>query len=260
MSAACPLCGGPTATLFRQRLLGHHEVELVQCPACGLARIESPTWLDEAYAHALADIDTGALARNRVAVRVTATFLALAGVTDEPCLDWGAGHGVFVRMMRDAGFRFHASDPHAANLFARGFEWSDTLGRPAAVTAFEVLEHLVDPVRGFGEIAAFGAPWIVTSTELIPGARPTADWRYLAPESGQHVAFYRADTLARLGRAAGYPIVLAGPRYQLFAREPTAAWKWRAAVRWGALLHPLLRRRRASLTESDSDLLKARGR
>lgn len=254
----CRLCGGAVRVLFEATVLGRHAARYEQCAACGLTQVADPHWLGEAYRDALAAIDTGALERNLQARRRVAVFLHLAGAGGRPCLDWAGGWGTFTRLMRDAGFDYRWSDPHAANHFARGFEWEDAAGPPFACTAFEVLEHLVEPLAAFRELAALGARHIVTSTELVPGAAPAPDWLYLAPEGGQHVAFYRADTLERLGREAGYPHVLAGPRWQLFSKAPPPGWAWRLAHLPGAPLWPLVRRLRGSLTASDSRALRAR--
>lgn len=256
---ACRLCGGGTLPLFEKTLLGRYRAVYVQCAACGLTQTEEPTWLEEAYASPIAAADTGILARNLGARKVAATFLHLMGVGDEPGLDYAGGYGLFVRLMRDAGFAFYWSDPHAQNLFARGFEWGPERGRPRVVTAFEVMEHWVSPLAEFRALAALGPDWIITSTELHPGARPSPDWHYLVPESGQHVAFYRHDTLARLGREAGYPHVIPGPFFQIFGRRPVPAARWRAALRLGAALFPLVRRVRPSLTVADSALLRGGG-
>jgi hypothetical protein len=247
----CRLCGGSTRLLFEKSVLGRHRVGYRQCTACGLTQTSQPTWLAEAYADAIHPTDTGLLARNLAARRIAATFLHLAGVRDQPCLDYAAGYGVFVRLMRDAGFRYYWSDPHAQNLFAQGFEWNETLGPPIACTAFEVLEHFVHPREEFARLAGHGADFLITSTELPPGGVPSPDWHYLSIESGQHVAFYRGDTLERLGREHGYPHVLAGPFYQLFARRPGPAWRWRLAVRLGTIMFPVVRRLRPSFTQSD---------
>ena len=126
------------------------------------------------------------------------------------------------------------------------------------VCAFEVLEHLVRPLEEFRGIAALGADWIITSTELHPGPKPAPDWHYLSVESGQHVAFYRWDTLERLGRETGYPHVIAGTFFQIFARKPFPAWKWRMAVRLGALAFPIVRKLRPSLTVSDCESIRSR--
>ncbi len=253
----CRICGAPTARLFEKTVLGRHRVGYHHCAACGLTQTDEPHWLAEAYAEAIDVSDTGLLARNVHMRAVTAAFLHLSGVRDQPCLDWAGGWGVFTRLMRDAGFAFHWSDPHAQNLFARGFEWREGLGRPAACTAFEVLEHFVRPLDEFRKLAALGADWLITSTEVPPTSPPDPAWWYLLPATGQHAAFYERRTLARLGRECGYPHAIVGPFHQVFARRPFPAWRWRLAERLGAALYPLLRRGRRSLTVPDSERLRA---
>lgn len=257
-SSRCRLCGSPLNPLFQLTVLSRHQVRYYQCPSCGLAQTEEPTWLDEAYSTPLAAIDTGALARNLDARRIVAAFLHLAGAGGEPCLDWAGGHGVFVRLMRDIGFNFYWQDQYAENHFARGFEWHASLGVPFACTAFEVLEHFALPVEGFERLAAYGAQYIVTSTELYAGSTPDPGWFYLAPESGQHVAFYLPETLQRLGRQFGYPHVVAGARYQVFARRPFPAWWWHLALRRNWFVYRWAGRARRSLTDSDSSMLRQR--
>lgn len=253
----CRLCGAEAPPLFEKTLLGRLRAGYFQCGTCGLTQTEEPSWLEEAYASPIAAADTGILARNLGARKLVASFLHLMGVRDGVGLDYAGGYGIFVRLMRDAGFSFYWSDPYATNLFARGFEWGPERGAPRVVTAFEVMEHWVRPLAEFRTVAALGPEWIITSTELHPGSSPSPDWHYLVPESGQHVAFYRPDTLARLGHDAGYPYVLAGRFFQIFARRPVPATRWRAALRLGAALYPLVRRLRPSLTLADSERLRA---
>jgi hypothetical protein len=257
---ACRLCGGPAASLFSKTVLGRHDVGYFQCPRCGLTQTEEPTWLKEAYASPIAAADTGVLQRNLAARRIVATFLHLAGVRGDPCLDYAGGYGLFTRLMRDAGFSFTWCDPYAANLFARGFEWSPAIGTPRVVTAFEVLEHWARPLEEFRRIAALGPEWIVTSTELHPGVTPDPAWPYLVPETGQHVAFYRPDTLRLLGREAGYPHARIGPAYQVFGRRPIPAAAWWLALRLGGALEPAVRRLRPALTLADSERVRAAAR
>src|SRR5204862_8059305 len=108
-----------------------------------LTQTDEPWWLAEAYATAIADIDTGLLARNLHARRIVAVFLHLAGAGTRPCLDWAGGTRALTRLMRDVGFDFRWQDRYCPNVHARGFEWDASLGAPFACTAFEVLEHLV---------------------------------------------------------------------------------------------------------------------
>src|SRR5688572_28604301 len=104
-ASGCRLCGGPTRPLTRQRVLGKHDVRYEHCTRCDLIQTELPYWLEEAYSQAISQLDTGAMHRNHMASRLTAAVVRLAGI-EGPFLDYGGGHGVFVRMMRDLGFDF----------------------------------------------------------------------------------------------------------------------------------------------------------
>jgi hypothetical protein len=256
----CRVCGAPVHALFEKTVLGRFRARYHRCPQCGFVQTQAPDWLDEAYTEAISAADTGVLARCLHARRVLTVFLHLAGAGNAPCLDWAGGHGVLTRLMRDVGFDFRWDDLYASNLFARGFEWRAEDGPPFAVTAFEVLEHLVHPVEMLREIAALESRFVITSTQLYEGAAPSPEWRYLAPETGQHVGFYSRATIERLGREAGFDHVRASPVLQLFSRGPVPALAWNLARLRGAPLYPLLRRRRAPLTESDSTRMRAERR
>lgn len=221
-----------------------------------MIQTDRPTWLEQAYADAVHSIDTGALSRNIGASHVVATFLHLLGMRNAIALDYAGGYGTFTRLMRDLGFPFLWSDPYAQNLFARGFEWTPEAGSPAILTAFELLEHLPEPREQFRRLAAFDAKYIVASTETYLPPTPSPDWFYLAPESGQHVAFYRPETLLRLGQECGYPFVHPGQFYHLFGREPLPNVRWSVAVRGSRFLFPALRRLGGSRTVEDSRALR----
>jgi hypothetical protein len=249
----CRLCGGATEPLFEAIVLGRHQARYSQCLTCRFTQVREPDWLDEAYTEAIHPTDTGLVARNVRGAAIIATFLHLSGVRGRPVLDEAGGYGILTRLLRDSGFDAYWSDRQAPNLFAAGYEWREDLGPPAAITALEVLEHFVRPCEDFGRIAARGADYIVTSTELPPGGRPAPGWAYLAPATGQHVAFYTPETLRTLGGMCGYPVVHAGRFLQVFARRSFPGWRWRAALRLGEPFHFLLRRLRPSFTVSDSE-------
>ncbi len=254
----CRLCGGATEALFERPVLGRHLARYRQCTTCRLTQTQEPDWLAEAYASAIHPTDTGLIARNVRLCAIVATFLHLSGVRERPILDDAGGYGILTRLLRDSGFHAYWRDRQATNLFASGWEWREHLGPPAALTAFEVLEHFVQPREEFARLAAPGADYIMTSTEIHPGPRPTPDWSYLASASGQHVAFYQPETLRRLGHACGYPVVQAGRFVQIFARRPFPVWRWRAATRLAEPLHWLVRRLRPSFTVSDSEAERRR--
>lgn len=255
--STCRVCGNRPKLLFEGVILGRYPTAYYQCTVCGYLQTGTPTWLDEAYGAAVTTIDTGLISRNLAFARVVATFLILTGNTSGPFLDYAGGYGVFTRLMRDTGFDFYHQDRYAPNLHARGFEWDDSLGRPAACTALEVLEHLTEPVQGLEEMSRLGPEFIITSTELLPDG-PLKDWWYLAPESGQHIGFFEPRTMRHLATTIGYPHVLISDRIQVISKNPVSRAAWAASVRLGRYLFPLLKRRLSSLTESDSELLRIR--
>lgn len=260
-AAPCPVCDGVPEPCFSARVLRRHEVEFFLCRACGLLRSEEPYWLEEAYRTPLAEADTWAVARTLAASRRLAAVLTAFFDPGAAYLDLAAGSGMLVRRMRDQGFDFYWDDPHAENLFARGFERREAPGAFEVVTAFEVLEHLYDPVPFLeAALAASRTGTLVFSTQLYQGEPPAPDaWPYYAFPWGQHVAFYRRDTLARLAARLGVRYL--GRRdLHVFTRQPLSATRFRLATHplgtWALAAWSGLRRR--SLTAADAARLAAR--
>ena len=224
-SPPSPITGGPATYAFSADVLGRIPVDYHRCEATGFVFTDPPHWLDEAYASAITGPDVGLVGRNLKLAEFTAGVLDLAGVRDEPCLDYGGGYGLFVRLMRDRGFHFLREDPHCENLFAKGFDVdelppADRPARFAAGTAFEVLEHLPDPV-GSLEPLAERCDLLVCSTELQPAGRPLtgpADWWYVMPETGQHVSLYTRAALDALADRFGMTLYTDGRTRHVFAR------------------------------------------
>ena len=113
---------GQATFLCRQRLLGRSEVDCFQCPHCELIRTQQPDERDEACSGATASLDTGALARNRFCTRLVLAVLGILGHGAPRTLDFGGGHGVLVRLLRDPGIDARSFDARADNLFAQGFD------------------------------------------------------------------------------------------------------------------------------------------
>jgi hypothetical protein len=197
-------------------MLGRLEVAYYLCPSCDLLFTERPHWLDEAYSHALSQLDTGAVERNQACARLTLVVsLALGLPAGATALDYGGGHGVFVRMMRDLGMDFRWFDPRGENLFARGFE-GDATRHHSLVTAFEVLEHFAEVGVEVARLFAGRPDAVFVGTELHTGYRP--GWWYFMLESGQHVCFYSARTMAFIAAQHGYEAIV-GPQHSLFVRR-----------------------------------------
>jgi len=197
----CPVCVEPMQEVFQAQVLQRHTAVYDHCPACGFLRIRKPHWYEEAYSSAISSTDTGILVRNVQIARNLAALLPLVA-KDGPYLDYAGGYGILTRMMRDRGFDFYWSDRYCDNLLATGFDYDPQQTGPCqAATAFEVLEHVEDPVELVQEVLQAGAETFIFTTELYSGNPPQpGQWWYYAPESGQHISFYRHDTLATLGR------------------------------------------------------------
>jgi hypothetical protein len=124
-------------------------------------------------------------------------------------LDYGGGCGLLVRLMRDSGLDFLWHDRYATNLFARGFEGS-TADHYELVTAFEVFEHLADPLDEIAQMFIVSKN-ILFSTELLPESRPRpGEWWYFALESGQHISIYSRESLRRIAEHFSVNLYSAG--------------------------------------------------
>ncbi len=183
-------------------MLNKYDVDYFQCSQCRFVQTETPYWLDEAYAEAITGSDIGLVTRNLRLAEATQLLITGYFNPDAACLDYGGGYGLFVRLMRDAGFDFCWYDKFCRNLFAEGAV--GTLDRQyELVTAFELVEHLVDPQA---EIAAMLklSDSLLFSTELLPDSNPTPDqWWYYAPHEGQHIAVYTYASLQHLAQQLG---------------------------------------------------------
>jgi hypothetical protein len=180
---------------------------------------ENPSWLEETYREATFRLDVGMADRCIWTAQTTAALALRLGIQPgEPCLDWGAGTGLFVRLCRDYGLNFFYSDPYARNIFASGFEASQAGPSPsrACVTAFEVAEHFPDPLKNFGDIFRFAPRYVLFSTLLYQNQ--AADWWYFG-EDGQHVAFYTRRSLEIIARHYGFHLASNNCDLHLFSRE-----------------------------------------
>ena len=215
----CPVCSAALYPAFRKRILNKYLVNYYECKACGLLKTEQPYWLSEAYTEAISDLDTGLVQRNLQMSALTAKILTNNFAVEDRLLDYGGGYGLFVRLMRDLGFDFYWTDEYCLNIFARQFMHSDSLQPYEAVTAFEVLEHIVDPMALLRRLAAL-APNILISTQIRP---PTAseleNWWYLVPETGQHVTFFTVKSLNLLAMQLGLHFYSNGCDLHLFSRQ-----------------------------------------
>jgi hypothetical protein len=187
--------------------------------------------------------------RNLQNTEITAAVISLLFPTAMRFMDYAGGHGTLVRMMRDLGFDFRWLDLYANNIHARGFEHLAG-GHYDVVTAYEVLEHLVDPLEEIGHILTLADNLLVT-TLIVPEPAPTPpNWWYYAVKGGQHISFYTLESLRRIADHFDMHLLSKGS-YHLFTRTPKNGLIFRLATS-GKVAPAINRlRRRQSLTLSD---------
>lgn len=257
---ACSICGSESPAFGKTVILRKYEVQYYRCRQCGFIQTETPHWLEEAYSSAIAQSDLGYVTRNVRMSKITRAVIATVFKSDRRFLDYGGGYGMFVRLMRDAGFNFYRYDRFCRNLFATGFDIEDPLGearnqgRPpfALLTAFEVFEHLTDPISEVQAMLQL-APAILFSTFVVPSpAPPPGAWWYYVPDHGQHISLYTVDALHALARRLKLCLCTDGKSIHMLSKARESNF-WFSAVSRSPFYHLInLFRRRQSLLPEDS--------
>jgi hypothetical protein len=156
-------------------------------------------------------------------------------------------------MMRDRGFNFFWKDLYASNHFARGFEFDPNISYDF-VTAFEVLEHFVEPVRELESVMEI-ADNVFVSTLTVPAPTPQlTDWWYYLPSTGQHVSFYTKEALRHIA-ARHQRHLYSNGSYHLFTKNPISELRFKLAM--NAKSARFIKRidRRTSLVPTDFEQL-----
>jgi hypothetical protein len=229
------------------------EVNYFECPNCGYVQTETPYWLGRAYAEAINDSDTGIMMRNQANARIVLATMLMLGKLDGNLVDCAGGYGILVRLLRDYGVNALWSDRYCKNLVARGFE--HTTETADLVTAFEAFEHFENPAEELDRLLGI-APNVLFSTEIIADPAPKHDdWWYYGKEHGQHIGFFRIQTLEKLAQERGKSLLSDRVSYHLIADQPISKALWKLLIRANRLLPLLLRRRLTPKTWSDHELM-----
>jgi SAM-dependent methyltransferase len=215
-SRECLACGGETS----RPLFEKGGRRFLRCPDCGYVRLEPLPTVEELEAHYAWTYAEGPYAVFAAADDVRA-FIARdrlvslgASLPEGPWLDVGASTGAFVRVAREAG-----RDARGIELSEAAVDAARMAGLPverariedwepaeplAAVTAFDVIEHLLDP-RVLPERARrWLRPGGVLALTLPDIGSPVAramgrHWFFYAPNDHFHY-FDRASIARFLGR------------------------------------------------------------
>ncbi|WP_292463383.1 class I SAM-dependent methyltransferase [Methanolobus sp.] len=190
----CRICNGESNWAFKSIILGDLEIDYFFCDNCGFLQTEEPYWLGRAYINPINIEDTGILSRNIRLRNITSAIIWLLFNKQGQFLDYGGGHGIFTRLMRDTGYDFYWTDKYAENIFSRGFEYKqgDDI---ELITCFECFEHLEEPQTTIEAMLRISRN-ILFSTEILPVPVPSpSDWWYYGLSHGQHISFYSLKTL-----------------------------------------------------------------
>ena len=216
----CKICGTETEHCFDGLILRKYSLAYYKCTHCGFIQTDSPFWLEEAYSSAITKQDIGLIARNLYIAPILSSLIKKYYRKNGKFIDFGGGYGILTRIMRDKGFDFKQYDTYCDNIFADGFNVAAPRQIPdyELLTAFEVFEHLVDPLRELEGMLKWSSS-IFFSTELQPpNINSLGDWWYIMPETGQHIAFYTIKSLQIMAEKNGLNFYTNGFNLHLFTK------------------------------------------
>ncbi len=257
-STVCRVCKMQAEAFFSTVLLQKYSVKYFKCSKCGYVQTEEPYWLEEAYNTPINDSDTGMIMRNLWLKNITSTLIFFIFDSQGKFLDYGGGYGVFVRLMRDVGFDFYWQDKHTENLFARGFEFSESDNTNVELlTCYEAFEHFIDPIAELENLLSISRN-ILLSTEFIQEPPPSPDeWWYYGSEHGQHIGFFQKKTFEYLAEKHNLHFYTNGQNIHLLTDKQFLTppfFKWITKV--SKYTTPLIQKRMQSLTWKDMEKLK----
>jgi hypothetical protein len=161
--------------------------------------------------------------------------------------------------MRDKGFNFFRQDKYCENIFAKHFDIIDTnIQRFELATAFEVFEHLANPMQEIDEILIYSDS-ILFSTVLQPSENINPNnWWYISPEIGQHIALYHYDSLKTIAKLKGLNLYSDGKYLHLLTKKKinSTLFKFLCHNKIANILSFLLAKKDNSLVQQDYQYLK----
>lgn len=222
MNTQCKICGSDTLPIFKAKVLQKYDVQYFQCNSCEFIQTENPYWIEEAYESAITSLDLGYVMRNLLYREFVSDVIRKLFNKNDRFIDFGGGYGLFVRMMRDLGFNFIRQDNYCENLFALHFDINDAEQKDnfGLLTCFEVFEHLVNPLEEVEKMLQYSQS-VLFSTDLQPTSKITSAsaWNYIAPEMGQHIAFYTKKSLSVIAEKHGLNLYSDGKNLHLLTNK-----------------------------------------
>ena len=255
----CKICNHDTDILFKTKVLNKYDVEYFKCRQCSFIQTEKPYWLDESYSSAITQLDIGLVDRNYELSKKTSLIINTFFNKISNFIDFAGGYGMFVRLMRDKGYHFYRQDKYCENIFAKHFDIIDTnIQKFELATAFEVFEHLANPMQEIDEILAYSDS-ILFSTVLQPSNNVNpSNWWYVSPEIGQHIALYHYDSLKIIAELKGLNLYSDGKYLHLLTKNKINAtlFKFLCHNKIANILFFLFGKKNNALVQQDYEYLK----
>lgn len=251
----CTICKNEMREVFSSKVRDQYEAHYYKCSLCGFLQVVDPVWLTEAYKEPINLSDVGYVSRNILLSQKTLTLFILLFGKGGIFLDYAAGYGVFVRLMRDYGLDFYWDDLYTENIFARGFKYKDQ--NIDAITCFECFEHFVNPIKELEKMLKISKN-IFFSTHLLPDPMPIPNqWWYYGLEHGQHIAFYSLRTFEFLAEKYSLNFYTNGVNLHLFTKKKINPFIFRFLMSGkSSLLANILKRFSRTKINSDFELLR----
>lgn len=221
----CKVCEGTALYHFHGDLLERYRVAYYLCQKCGLLASEEPYWLQEAHTADRLPIQDDDFLQRHGAFRDFVALL-LRNLFDDKAkfLDYGGGYGLFVRMMRDAGFDFYWQDDVFHNLFAHGCEAvdGDTYG---LVTVLDRFQQFVDPVQEVTWIFERSDCLLFTVNLLPDPIPPSNSWEGYRLDGGREIVFYSMESLQALAKRLDLALLSNGVHTHMLSKRSIVSKK-----------------------------------
>ncbi len=247
VATACPVCEGATVSLgtvdfnksceeVRGKILppAGIPIEYFCCRRCAFSFApQLYQWTLEEFSEKIYNQDYAAVDPDYLDARPRANATHLlrlfpAWSPELGHLDYGGGNGLLSQILLDEGWYSASYDP-----FVDRDLRLDDFGKFNLITAFEVFEHVPDPVRLVADIdTLIDDDGIVLFSTLLSdgniGLGRSLDWWYLGPRNG-HISLYSTGSLAALGARRGFNFGSFAPNFHAY---------WKRIPAWAKHLFP----------------------
>jgi hypothetical protein len=251
----CKICKNQSSFFSKNQIINKYEINYYLCKNCGFLQTEKPYWLEEAYSQAITSTDIGTASRNYNLAILSKVVIKIFFKVDKQFVDYGGGYGLFVRLMRDFGFDYYRQDKYCDNIFAKNFE-ADVTKKYELLTAFEVFEHLLNPIDEIEKMIKLSNN-ILFTTCILPKTNPQPiDWWYYGLDHGQHISIYSINSLKLIAERYKLNFYSNGTTIHLFTSKKLSRILFKIITnrRIIFLLNHLISRK--SLLETDFNKIK----